>query len=139
MKTKKFKDFIADSDESSTPDFTAGIKDDATVKVIAPLKYVALLNQTGTDDPIATELQNTLGENITWTRTAQGIYRGVPSGNSFTNNKTTIFLGTQATNLGMNKATIASAALCRISMGDITGTLQDDLLANTPIEITVYP
>lgn len=51
--------------------------------------YSALLSQTGTGNPIATVLENTLGE-ITFVRTAPGIYE-INSSDLFTENKTIIF------------------------------------------------
>jgi hypothetical protein len=39
--------------------------------------YIAIINQTGTNDPIASVLASNLGV-ITWTRTAQGEYIGAP-------------------------------------------------------------
>ncbi len=48
--------------------------------------YRALLNQTGTSAPVATVLENTLG-NIVWTRANVGIYEGTLA-NAFTANKT---------------------------------------------------
>lgn len=36
--------------------------------------YTVLLSQSGTDDPVATVLENTLGEEITWIRTDVGTY-----------------------------------------------------------------
>lgn len=48
--------------------------------------YRALLTQTGTDAPVATVLENTLGD-IVWTRSGVGHYIGVLAG-AFTANKT---------------------------------------------------
>lgn len=48
--------------------------------------YTALLTQTGTDAPVATILENTLG-NIVWTRINPGQYMGTLAG-AFTTNKT---------------------------------------------------
>ena len=39
------------------------------------LVYTALLSQTGTDNPVATEFANTIGQTITWARTGVGIYQ----------------------------------------------------------------
>lgn len=49
--------------------------------------YTALLNQTGTDAPVATVLENTLGGTVVWTRFSIGEYRGTLAG-AFTENKT---------------------------------------------------
>ena len=48
--------------------------------------YTALLTQTGTSDPVATVLENTLGD-IVWSRVGVGHYSGVLLG-AFTANKT---------------------------------------------------
>ena len=51
--------------------------------------YKALLTQTGTDAPVATVLQNTLGGTVVWTRNGVGSYQGTLVG-AFTANKTLI-------------------------------------------------
>ena len=53
------------------------------------LVYTAILRQTGTDDPVATVLANTLSADIVWTRTSAGVYFGTLSG-AFTNGLTTV-------------------------------------------------
>lgn len=53
------------------------------------LVYTALLNQTGTDAPVATVLENTLGGTVVWTYDSPGVYIGTLSG-AFTANKTII-------------------------------------------------
>lgn len=51
----------------------------------APYKvYKALLTQTGTDAPVATVLENTLGVDLVWTRDSAGVYYGT-SANVFLN------------------------------------------------------
>ena len=42
--------------------------------------YTALLSQSGTDAPVATVLENTLGGTVVWTRNDQGIYQATLSG-----------------------------------------------------------
>src|SRR3989337_2171151 len=49
-------------------------------------KYVALLTQTGTNAPVATVLENTIG-NIVWARGGTGQYTAALTG-AFTINKT---------------------------------------------------
>lgn len=51
--------------------------------------YTALLTQSGTDAPVATVLENTLGD-IVWTRDSVGIYRGTLNGVLFLLEKTII-------------------------------------------------
>jgi hypothetical protein len=64
--------------------------------------YTALLNQTGISAPVATVLENTIG-NIVWTRDDVGIYIGTLL-NSFTINKTIVFL-----NLGSGNVCIINS------------------------------
>jgi hypothetical protein len=51
-----------------------------TVTVAGVKRYVALLSQSGTDAPVATVLENSLGGAIVWTRTDVGEYRGTLTG-----------------------------------------------------------
>ncbi len=53
-----------------------------------PKKYVALLTQSGTDAPVPTVLENSLGGTVVWTRDDIGSYRGTltdafPDGRTF--------------------------------------------------------
>jgi hypothetical protein len=50
--------------------------------------YTALLTQTGTNAPVATILENTLGVTITWYRDSAGTYSALRSSGSYTGNKT---------------------------------------------------
>lgn len=54
------------------------------------LVYTALLSQSGTDDPVATVLENTLGGTVVWARDSQGFYSATLSG-AFTANKSVAF------------------------------------------------
>ena len=49
--------------------------------------YRALLTQTGTDAPVATVIENTLGGDVVWTRGLTGIYFGTLAG-AFPSGKT---------------------------------------------------
>lgn len=51
--------------------------------------YTALLTQTGTNAPVATVLENTLGGTVVWSRSGVGIYLGTLSG-AFPQNKTAV-------------------------------------------------
>ena len=42
--------------------------------------YTDLLTQSGTDDPVATVLENTLGIELVWTRQGEGSYIGTSFG-----------------------------------------------------------
>jgi hypothetical protein len=43
-------------------------------------RYVALLSQSGTDAPVGTVLENSLGGTVVWTRGSQGDYLGTLAG-----------------------------------------------------------
>jgi hypothetical protein len=53
---------------------------------------VQLLNQTGTNAPVATEVYNNTGQTFTWSYVGIGIYRVTSTGASFTVDKTIVFL-----------------------------------------------
>ena len=59
-----------------------------------PIIYKAILTQTGTADPVATILENTLNTNVIWTRDAVGTYWGTLEGGEF--NATSFILATIA-------------------------------------------
>lgn len=52
--------------------------------------YTAILNQTGTADPVATVLENTTGATVVWTRASVGQYLGTFSSGVLTLNKTIV-------------------------------------------------
>ena len=58
--------------------------------------YSALLTQSGTDAPVATVLENTLGGEVVWSRYSEGVYMGELS-NTFIINKTDIAFGATKT------------------------------------------
>lgn len=67
--------------------------------------YTALLNQSGTDAPIATVLENTLGGTVVWSYEDVGVYRANLAG-AFTENKTAIIF-----NMNENVDVVAQAFL----------------------------
>lgn len=103
--------------------------------------YIALLNQTGTNAPVATVLENTIG-NIVWTRTGVGTYFGTLSG-AFPVTKTypVIQMDNDTTNSG-GRPTIRQFdinSIFIISRLESTGLDSDDIMYNSPLEIRVYP
>jgi hypothetical protein len=107
--------------------------------------YTALLTQSGTDAPVATVLENTLGE-ISFSYTNPGVYK-IESDGLFTVGKT--WTSSSLVNDGANgvyqqvivEASNTSGAflpdeiILRTYGGDFNG---DGLLNSTPIEIRVY-
>lgn len=104
----------------------------------AYLVYAALLTQSGTDDPVATVLQNTLGGTVVWTREAEGFYVGTLTG-VFIEDKTALFIAnTRALDAGFF-ITRGNTDTIEIQTGDVDGTSQDSYLDVTSVEIRVYP
>lgn len=105
--------------------------------------YTALLTQSGTDAPVATVLENTLGGTVVWTRDNVGSYFGTLSG-AFINNKTSRF-ACDLNNPGDGFGN--SIVVQRLNDNQIvcyTGSRNgqeflDDVLNYTYIEIRVYP
>jgi hypothetical protein len=100
--------------------------------------YTALLTQTGTTAPVATVLENTIGD-IVWSYDSVGVYLVTSIGN-FTENKTIIFMnGNNSIAYGIypsinsigNDITIETASISPL-------VYSDGILYNTPIEIRVY-
>jgi len=140
---------ISDLDDAATLDGTelveleqAGTSVKCTTQDIADLggggylKYVALLTQTGTDAPVATVLENTLGGTVVWTRSEAGVYAGTLSG-VFTENKTAIFLGAAAGNIIQYGFVDSTNYILLLTTEG--GVAADEKLFLTPIEIRVYP
>ena len=111
-------------------------------EITRPYKvYSALLNQTTTSAPVATVLQNELGESITWTRSAAGLHNGNVTGNLFTSGKTMIFVTPSGqpetpiivTPIRADNSNIALQVMFSNDIGAFT-----DGLTNLSIEIRVY-
>ena len=67
---------------------------ETAISAISGLPYtslVLLLNQTGTNAPVATEVYNNTGETYTWSYVSTGVYRVTASSSVFTSNKTVVF------------------------------------------------
>ena len=121
------------------------------VTIPVPYKvYTALLTQTGTTDPVATVLENTLGFNINITRTA-GIpyvyYSFTADGDTFDLTKTTFELEnlrTSGNSLGLYKR-VSSHPNTEIRINPVvqtasTQTFEDwDAITTAKVEIIVYP
>ncbi len=117
-----------------------------TDQIPAPfLAYVGLLTQSGTDNPINTEIVNTLDEFLFWSRNDIGHYT-CSTVDGFTENKTVIFSSITITALGGGTGEgytfvfeRASASSVDLKTYNAAGALADGLLNGTPVEIRVYP
>lgn len=98
--------------------------------------YVALLTQTGTDNPTATILNsgdsNYLGE-IVWARTGMGIYVGTLA-SAFTSAKTECWLSMGGGYTGYIDVTSTSV----VTLNTLLGLSTDGALINTPVRIYVH-
>jgi hypothetical protein len=102
-----------------------------TVASIKPYKvYTALLTQSGTNVPVATVLENTLGGVPTYQRNTQGAYQLTLS-NAFINLKTALFI----TDSSASQLRIYRSSVSVINIEMSTG---DNTLLNNTIEIRVY-
>ena len=99
--------------------------------------YTALLTQEGTDAPVATVLENTLGEDIIWTRDSSGSYYGDTIGNVFTFNKTFTTI-TNKKNQNLQFISMQSETQVYVEQIIRTTSVYQDHMAEIPIEIRVY-
>jgi hypothetical protein len=101
-------------------------------------KYVALITQSGTNDPTVVELENTIGP-IIWTRVGTGIYYGTLTG-AFTLDKTYVMLN----NVQPDSIVMASRAandtilIQTTNLHSPTAALHDTHLLKNTLEIRVY-
>ena len=73
---------------------------ETAISAISGLPYTSLvqiLNQTGTNAPVPTEVYNNTGQTFTWSYVSQGTYRVTSTGTPFTVNKTVVLLNTGKT------------------------------------------
>jgi hypothetical protein len=112
---------------------------------ITPKIYKVLLNQTGTNAPVATVIKNNLSGLPVWSRTNPGIYRLTLNG-EFNTLNTTIYCGNQFNNTGtliIIKAAVASANQVEIQTWRFNDLLVaeervDDLITDLPFELLIY-
>lgn len=103
--------------------------------------YTALLSQSGTDAPIATVLENSLGGDVIWSYVGIGIYRAtLPNG--FSLNKTGIIVGSNINISEVDSATLnsndLSASSFLLNTYDLNTQAFNGVLSNTLIEVRVY-
>jgi hypothetical protein len=102
--------------------------------------YTALLNQTSTDAPISTILENTLGGTVVWSRYATGSFKATLSG-VFTLNKTWVVIGNSRDLTGNIRASLSatnSNDLFVTSLDQSTDANIDGVMQICSIEIRVY-
>ena len=132
----------AEKDGVSVPITAQGIADLAGGGgAAAYLVYTALLTQSGTDAPVATVLQNTLGGTVVWSYLSDGYYNGTLAG-VFLSGKVICFasnspFGSASAVVSCGRETDDKVGLS-VSIGpDFTGG--DNGIAQMSLEIRVYP
>ena len=102
-------------------------------------KYTALLTQTGTNAPVATVLENTLGGEVVWSYDGVGEYLGTLAG-AFPQDKTIRIIGSPTGGIGaqVNCLWTGSADIIYIESLDITASPTNGELSDTTLEIRVY-
>jgi len=109
--------------------------------------YRALLTQSGTDAPVATVLENTLGGVPVWSRADTGQYFATLAG-AFTVNKTSCIVGSILFDIGSGTPPCflflsrTDSDSVRFLMVDYSGTPTDSgdhSINSTAVEILVYP
>lgn len=107
-------------------------------KLLGYRVYTAIISQSGTSDPIATVLENTLGQDIAWDRTSIGQYQASSTG-LFTYSKTTINSSqTDNANQGITATYYNTSNTLVVATFDYAGSPQDGVLSESLIEIRIY-
>lgn len=113
-------------------------------------RYVALLSQAEAGAPVATVLENGLGGAVVWARSSPGAYTATLNG-AFTPDKTAVFFGGTKVEADFSANAFVVLASFHLSLDVIQvysfyfntdsppGVRTDGLLADTEIEIRVYP
>jgi len=116
---------------------TAKQTDPENVSGAGYLKYVAMLSQTGTGAPTATVLENTLGGTVVWSYNGNGSYDATLTA-AFTADKTFVLIGGSGSATGFHTAYRDGDNIVTVQTFD-SGSPANDMLAETPLEIRVYP
>lgn len=104
-----------------------------------PLKYIAVISQSGTSNPVAGVNINTLGGTLVWTRTGTGTYDGTLSG-AFPVTSKVILIITENDVVSRSLINWTSSNTVTIqTVNATTGALMDGRLNFTTLKIEVYP
>lgn len=109
---------------------------------VQPLRYKALLAQTGTGAPTATILVNTLGATVTYGYSAVGTYTATTSSSILTANKTVseLRLGESTAAVRVLRATHTNSATITMQTFTSALALQDGIIDGRAVfEIEIYP
>jgi hypothetical protein len=101
------------------------------------LVYTALLSQSGTDAPVATVLENTLGGEVVWSRGAEGYYVATLA-DTFTVNKTFFLHNGQGSSI-VSTGNDSQPNSVYVQKEAVNPLGAQDGLAEFCLEIRVYP
>lgn len=119
---KKIDDKLSELPEAPTPSYKV---------------YTALVNQTGTNEPVVTVLENTLGMPLGISRVGVGNYNFNNGNGPFSYGKTVCFI--QGSHDGDTSSAVIMEKLYRIDSETVRIVVPyDSVLNNTSIEIRVY-
>ena len=99
--------------------------------------YTALLTQTGTNAPVATVLENTLGGDIVWSRNSEGDYSLTLTG-AFILDKTYYTIHNNSNPLQYDLYFTSGDINTMTIYSTFYGVAADEAFYFTPIEIRVY-
>lgn len=102
-------------------------------------KYVALLTQTGTNAPVATVLENTLGEVPVWSYDGEGEFLLATSNPVLTENKTAILIGSTLSGNGNQAQAIWQSTTGLYVATYSGGAPANGFLNDTVIDVRVFP
>jgi hypothetical protein len=125
---------------------TTGLWEPGTPASALPYKvYTALLTQTGTDAPVATVLENSLGGTLVWTRNSDGEYTATligafPDENQFftLNAISAVYSTNTSVSVYWNDSDSFQLTTATGNGVTIPYAFTDDIIYNYPIEIRVY-
>ena len=106
-------------------------------------RYKAILSQSGSNDPIATVLENTLGGDVIWTREDVGRYLCTVSNSVFTEKTIGVIhaWGDDQITIKFGNIVRQNENYCYLTVLDISGAFADNLGVGigVPLTIEVYP
>lgn len=113
----------------------------------AATRFVALISQSGSSNPVATVLENTTGGTFTFTRESQGVYKGVIAGTTIPFAKTTILMGAPQPNdfsafIGYYVEPNETDEIYFYTVdiaADGTAALTDGMTDNLTLDMRIYP
>ena len=114
---------------------------DFKAKLLGYRVYTASLSQTGSADPVVTVHENSLGQEIVWTRQSMGTYVGTATGLFAVPNYSKVALlcsQTSNSSLGVTVAYRNSNDDVYVETFDFGGAVADGVLSESLIEIRMY-